>query len=203
MIQYKTCNRIISYDTPCLLCTVQMPCEIVFTVRLVQERDVSIPSRGVPCLFRPVKSRPVKSCGISTPSRGLPCFLRPVKVRPVKSRGISILPRGLPCFLRPVKSRPVKSRGLNPVPCNPVRSQSCPNFPVHSRDGSIPSCIVPCSKYSFLSRPAVPGNPEESRSRGIPSRDKRLVPREALINTCCTRYENRSLLTYLGGNSEW
>ena len=79
------------------------------------------------------------------------------------------------CFL----SREIPSRAipwyLYPVPCNPVKSQSRPNFPfnpvmVQSRPIKTPS-------YS------VPGNPGISRSRGIPSRDENSVPRKTLAYT--------------------
>ena len=67
-------------------------------------------------------------------------------------------------------SREIPSRKtpwyLNPVPCDPVKSQSRPNFPVQSRDGSIPSCTVPCYKKPFLSRPG------ESRDISIPPETK-------------------------------
>ena len=73
-------------------------------------------------------------------------------------------------------SREIPSRKtpwyLNPVPCDPVKSQSRPNFPfnpvmVQSRPIKTPS-------YS------VPGNPGISRSRGISCPDENSVPRKAL-----------------------
>ena len=113
-----------------MLCTVQIPCYIVFTPRPVQSRDISIPSRGVPCFFRPAKSRPVKSHDISIPSRGVPRFFRLVK-----SRGISIPSRAIPFNLvlyRPVLSIPllIQSRGI-PGYLDPAGSR--PETKIHSR----------------------------------------------------------------------
>ena len=86
----------------------------------VQSRDISIPSRGALCLFRPVQSGPVKSRDISIPSRGVPCFFSPVQSRPanpvvsescpVQSRKISIpsqFSRSIPWWFNPVLYRPV------------------------------------------------------------------------------------------------
>ena len=71
-----------------------------------------------------------------------------------------ILSRGVPCFVRPVISRPVKSRGFSfiLVLCSPVKYSSRPIFPVESRDGSIPSCTVPCFKYPFF---VLPGQSQD------------------------------------------
>ena len=61
---------------------------------------------------------------------------------------------------------------INPVPCNPVKSQSRPTFPVQSRDGSIPSCTVLCFKCPFLFRPgefrdiSIPRDPVTTRKFG-------------------------------------
>ena len=100
-------------------------------------------------------------------SRGVPRFLFPVKSRPVKSRGISIPSRAIPSNLNPVQI----------FPFNSVMVQSRP----------APTRVIKNTSY------VVPGNSGISRSRGIPSRDKTLVPRNALFfsnfnldTSCCT-----------------
>ena len=86
-------------------------------------------------------------------SREIPSYFSAVPfVLPSSSQPVKVPSRTIPCFLRPV----------NPVPFNPVISQSRPTCPVQSRDGSNPPCAVPCSRYPFLPRPG------ESRDQSIP-----------------------------------
>ena len=110
--------------------------------------------------------RPVQSSDISIPSRGIPCFLRPVKSRLVKSRDISILSLGVPCFFRPVKSRRVKSRDMSTPPVQSRDEISTPSKfsgsspssgRVHTRTGRAnkPACDS-AIRYLLLGSPPPP-----------------------------------------------